>query len=195
VAVYDSERLFLTVFPFWAILAARGMALLVERTPSDWKSKSAGGVIGFVLLLQVANLVLAAPCSLDDYSRLIGQAGGAEKVGLETCYWGDGVTRRLLEDAVAIVPEGGELLVSPVLHLFQLEDLQQQSPILRRQRVRLLPYQGAPQPGQYLLVFRRRADLPDELRSGPANSELLAETRLQSTQLAGLYRFLPVVQP
>ncbi len=189
VAVYDAERLFLTVFPFWAILAARGLVLLVERTFVDWKRKLANGAIGLILLLQVVNLVRIAPCSLDDYSRLIGQAGGAEHQGLETCYWGDGVTRRLLEEAVANVPHGGELFVSPVLHLFQLEDLRQQSPILRRHQVRLLPYQGTPQPGQYLLLFRRRADLPDELRFGPANADLLAETRLQSAQLAGLYRF------
>ncbi|MFO0919772.1 MAG: glycosyltransferase family 39 protein [Planctomycetaceae bacterium] len=195
VAVYDSERLFLTVFPFWAILAAHGVTQLLDVIPSGWKRNIAVGMLAIVLLFQGATLIALAPCSLDDYSRLVGQAQGAEHLGLETCYWGDAVTRDLLEDAVAHVPEGGELLVSPVLHLFQLEDLRQQSPILRRHQVMLAPYQGTPRPGQFLLIFRRRADLPDELRFGPHNAELMAEVRRQSTQLAGLYRFLPDSPP
>ena len=103
--------------------------------------------------------------------------------------------REEAEDVVQQVPSGETVLVAPVLHQFQLDDLLRQSPILQRHRVILQPYDGQQVAGQYLLLFRRRADLPDELRTGPVSAELLAETRHGTTQLAALYRFTPKVVP
>lgn len=195
IAVYDCERLFLTAFPLWAILTGRTADLLLNKTgPSFWPWWRFL-FAAIVLVIQFVNIVRFAPCHLSFYNQLIGGTAGAERLGLETTYWGDSLTRRLLEDVVQQVPRGETVLVAPVLHQFQLDDLLRQSPILQRHRVILQPYDGQQVAGQYLLLFRRRADLPDELRTGPVSAELLAETRHGTTQLAALYRFTPKVVP
>jgi hypothetical protein len=184
-AVYDGERLFLTVFPLWAILAGRGRQFMWERIPGKLIPI---GVLAAMLLWQAGNVINYHPCQLSFYNLLTRGASGAERWGLETTYWGEGVTRTLLIDLVREVPEGSAVMVAPVLHQFQLDDLLRQSPILRRGNIQLVPYTDAPNRPDYLLLFRRRADLPEELRFGPRDAKLLAETRRGRVQLAALYR-------
>ena len=185
VAVYDGDRLFLTVFPFWAMLSARGAQCLAERFPRN------RGVIccfAFLLGVQAWNVFAYRPCQLSFYNILVGGPKGAEKLGLEITYWADSLTRSLLEDVVQHVPDGGTVHVAPVLHQFQLDDLMRQSPILREHRIRLVAYDGRSSDAEFLLLYRRRADLPPELRDGPADAELLAEVRRKRIQLSALYR-------
>lgn len=189
VAVYDCERLFLTVFPFWSLLAARGTTLLLAKCRPGGQRSLGVALISLVLVAQLVNLCFYQPCYLSYYNLLVVESAGAENLGLETTYWGDSLTRDLLEDAVRQLPAGSTLHISPVVHPIQLNDLLRQSPILRQHQLQLASYLGKPQPGDYLLLFRRRADLPDELRFGPENAKLLAETRRHSVQLAGLYQF------
>lgn len=183
IAVYDGERLLLPVFPAWAVLAARGESELGERIRRSWVLGGAAAV----LAVQAWQLVAFQPCWLSYCNFLVGGTSGAERLGLETTYWGDGCTRSLLSQVVNHVPAGGTVYVAPVLHPFQLDDLLRQSPVLRRHKVRLLPYEGPSDGAQYVLLFRRRADLPESLRSGP-RGEVLAETRRGGAQLAALYR-------
>jgi hypothetical protein len=186
--VYDGARLFLTVFPFWAILAARGGQLLIEQISRKW---IAGGLLAVVLCWQAGNLIAYRPCQLSFYNLLVGGVRGAEWLGLETTYWGDSITRTLLNDLVRNVPAGSTVMVAPVLHQFQLDDLTRQSPILRRHGIRIVPYTGTTPRPEYLLLFRRQADLPDDLRVRRQESELIAETRRLGVQLAALYRLHP----
>jgi hypothetical protein len=99
------------------------------------------------------------PSYLSYYSAAVGGLAGAEKLGLEMNYWSDGITRELLEEAVADANAYGAIEVRPSLHQFQRDDLMQQSPILRRHRVTA----GSEEAKRTLhFAFRRRADLSDE---------------------------------
>ncbi len=184
IAVYDGERLFLTVFPFWAILAARGAERLCEQF-SRWQLGRAAIIT--CLIFQAGQLVRYQPCPLSYYNLFVGGTSGAERFGLETTYWGDSITRELLQDVVRLVPEGSTIHFAPVLHQFQLDDLHRQSPILRRHGIHLAAATDSLSGAKYVLLFRRRADLPDELRFGPTNGKLLAEVSRGGTQLAALY--------
>lgn len=188
VAVYDCERLFLPVFPLWAILAGYGASLFWQPTEKTrYRSLRIASLV-IVILIQMTNVARYSPCPLSFYNLCVGGVSGAERLGLETTYWGDAVTRELLNEVTQHVPAGSTVHVAPVLHQFQLDDLFRQSPMLRRQGIVLQPYDGPQAAAEYLLLFRRRADLPQELRDGPANAELLAETRRGHVQLAALYR-------
>jgi hypothetical protein len=185
VAVYDGERLFLTAFPSWVMLAARGGQLLAERLSRRWV---VAWLFSLMLGIQAWNVLEYRPCQLSFYNAIVGGPRGAEKLGLETTYWGDSLTRSLLSNIVELVPEGATVHVAPVLHPFQLEDLLRQSPILRGHRIRLEPYSGESNNAEYLLLYRRRADLPPELRFGPADAQLLAEVRRRGVQLSAFHR-------
>lgn len=188
VPVYDMERLWLPAMPLLAVLAGRGAQMMRTRLGS----LRLGGVpvvtplmLG-LMLWQVTSLMGIHPCYLSQFGWT-GLSGAAES-GVELNYWGDAVTRTLLEQTVTQTKPGATIAVSPVLHQFQVEELLRQSPILRRHGMRLIAYDPEKQPADYVLLFRRLADLPPELRKGPADAELLAEVSRYGVQLAALYR-------
>lgn len=183
VAVYDGARLFLIVFPLWAVFVGRGAAALLDWL-SRWMSAPRAAIALAVLLAtQSWGLFALAPCYLSYYSLAVGGLSGAARLGFEPTYWGDSITRELLEEVVDRVPAGATIHVAPVLHQFQLEEMVNQSPILRRHSVVLRP--AAPASTGYLLIFTRRADLPQALP--PENARLLADVRPQGIRLAALY--------
>jgi Dolichyl-phosphate-mannose-protein mannosyltransferase len=186
VARYDGVRLFLVVFPVWAIFIGRGGATVWSWLRTKTSRSVAALIAALFLTGQAWGIVAVWPCFLSYYNLSMGGLAGADRAGQEIDYWGEGVTRDLLEELTRAVPEGAHVAVCPVLHQFQLEEMQSQSPILRARKVVLLPYRGN-QPGQpeYLLMFRRLADLPPELRTSPGRP--LAEVRRGGVLLAGLY--------
>jgi len=155
VAVYDGERLFLTVFPLWAVLAADGAARLIERVRKSAPRVPILLCSGLLILVQAAWNEQFHPQSLSYYNLLMGGRVGAERLGMELSYWGDGLTRDVLERAVQTVPAPTEIRVQPSLHPFQSEDLVTQSPILRRGLTRTGPRRVL------TFAFRRRAELSD----------------------------------
>ncbi len=190
VAVYDGARLFLVVFPLWAILIGRGGQLAYTWAKKKYSGRLVTVGATLFLALQAYGILKDQPCSLSYYNLSVGGLPGAERLGLETTYWGDSVTRGLLEHIVLTVPEGATIAVAPVLHEFQLAEMINQSPILRRHRVNLEPFDPQnPGQAQYLLVFRRQADLPEALRDGPAHFPKVAEVRRENVWLAALYSF------
>lgn len=162
VAVYDGERLFLTVFPLWAIFVGRGAARLLEITARRSGVRLATCGICVVIALQVASNWLVHPCYLSYYNLAVGGLSGAEKLGLEMNYWGDGITRSLLEEAVA--EHGGftHVEIRPSLHQFQNDDLLRQSPILRQRRLTDTDPRRGRSATTLRFAFRRRADLSDD---------------------------------
>ena len=164
VAVYDGERLFLTSFPLWAFFVGRGWLNLWEMLLRSVRSRWAATAACFVLLLIVASpLVTMAPCHLCYYNGvtpiLAGSYGAG--AGLEVDYWGEGITRRLLRQLVESVPEGATVAVMPTLHQFQADEYRRQSPILRAHGAKLVEYRQESKSQKYILVYRRRADLPE----------------------------------
>ncbi len=205
IRVYDGERLFLVVFPLWAVLIGRGAQSLLDRvTPSrhtptrsvseaDRPSLTLRVVaarlsMGLFLLAQAWGVVVLHPCQLSDYNLAIGGLRGANRLGFEPTYWGDSLTRSFLREVVAHVPRGATIDVAPVLHPAQLDDLRRQSPILREHEVQLRAYDDPHRDEvTYVIVIRRHADPWTSLEPAPAGSTLLAEVRRDGVQLAALY--------
>ncbi len=91
--VYDGERLFLLVFPLWAILIGLGFAgLAADRCPALAPGRPRHARAG-----QGYGVVATHPFGLSYYNLLVGGLPGAERLGLELTYWGDAVDRVLLD--------------------------------------------------------------------------------------------------
>jgi hypothetical protein len=207
VAVYDGARLFLVVFPLWAVFIGRGGGNVV-RWLGRRLSAFPTGILATALFFGASayGSLTLSPCYLSYYNLLVGGLRGAERLGLEPTYWGDSVTRDFLEEVVQTVPVGATLEVAPVLHQLQLDEMLNQSPILRRHGVTLRPVGLPPtadnpsageredrlrdekQP-RYILVFRRKADLPQWLRDQPPGAKRLVELSRQGVWLAAFYEF------
>lgn len=158
VAVYDGERLFLVVFPLWAIFIGRGCAALWQFLNERLPVSSAAFVLGIFLVIQGMGLWQFAPCWLSYYNF-----GGASKLGLQPTYWGDSVTRELWQQITVSLPPDSILDVHPVLHQFQLPAWESQCPMLRAKQIKLKAFDPA-SPSKYLLVFYRLEYLPQGWR-------------------------------
>jgi len=188
IAVYDGARLFLIVFPLWAVIVGRGGAFAWAWLRRRCTPRIAALVAGSFLAGQAWGLVAVWPCFLSYYNAAVGGLRGAERLGLELDYWGEAVTRDLLEQVVAKVPDGAHIDVAPVVHQFQLDEMRNQSPVLRRRGIVLHAYAAdAPRHADYLLVFRRMADLPPPLRELFANAAPTAEVGRRGVVLAAFY--------
>lgn len=200
VAVYDGERLFLVSFPLWALLIGRGAAAAMSGGTRSASPATASGsaptqlrprrgraamLMAFVGL-QAIGLFQTAPCWLTYYNVLVGGESGASRLGLERCYWGDAVTRELLEQLAEAAPPGAVVDVAPVLHQFQVRDLHDQCPALRSKAITLRPWDET-KASDFILVFDRLADLPAALREAPAGLSTLAEVRRGGVRLAAVY--------
>ena len=97
-----------------------------------------GAILSLCLLMQSIGVIAMHPCQLSYYNLLVGGSRGADWLGFERTYWGDSVTRSFLRQVATSVSEGDTLVVSPVLHQFQLDELLMQSPILRARGIRLV---------------------------------------------------------
>jgi hypothetical protein len=190
VPIYDAERLWFPAVPLGAVFLGRGCHLLRQRAQESFPrfGPFVGAVLWATMLTQVWSLGTIAPVYLSHYSGWVLGLPGAKSRGQELNYWGDAVARELLQRVVEQTPRGATIAVSPVLHQFQVEELWRQSPILRAHGVRLVPYESR-DTAEYVLLFRRLADLPEELRNGPDDAELLAEVSRHGVQLAALYRW------
>lgn len=186
VAVYDGERLFLMVFPLWALFIGRGVAAswkYLERRLPQW---SIAGLLGLFLAAQAVGIWQLAPCWLSYFNASVGGLSGASKLGFQVTYWGDSVTRELLTRSAQRVPADSPLDVAPVLHPFQLPAWESQCPQLRSRNITLRPFDSA-DPARYLLVYYRRDYLPTDWKHSPASYRPVFEVVRQGTVLAGLY--------
>lgn len=190
VPVYDGERLWLPALAVWLVFFGRGCDHIVRKFAS-WKPQSREVVRSALILMTVVQVVMLnrfSPCYLSFYSGTAGGMAGAHAAGLELDYWGSAVTRPLLERLVEIVPQGGEVAMTPVLHQFQTEELWRQSPVLRRHGVQIVAFDPAQPAPEFVLLFRRLADLPEAWRGAPDGYEPVADVIRDGVQLAALYR-------
>jgi hypothetical protein len=201
--VYDGERLFLVVYPLWAVLIGRGAQSLLDRAalhaPSPGASEGvrslrrlragvAPTALGLFLAAQAWGLVSLHPCQLSYYNLAVGGLRGANRLGFEATYWGDSFTRSFLRELAAHTPRGAIVDVAPVLHPAQLDDLLLQAPMLREHALQLRAYDDPHRDAvNYVIVFRRHADPWTSLEPAPAGSTLLAEVRREGVQLAALF--------
>jgi len=187
VAVYDGERLFLQVFPLWALFIGRGADCLWHWLARRFSNRLATISLVAFMAAQGYGLWSMAPCWLSYYNLAAGGLPGAAKLGLEVSYWGDGVTRELLAQTAQIVPENSRIAVAPTLHAAQWQELLMQTPALRQRNIELVPDsdQGSKRP-RYLLYFMRPEYLPEEMHRGRESDRILAAIRRQGVLLAAL---------
>jgi hypothetical protein len=192
IAVYDGTRLFLIVFPLWAILAGRGAVVV-----SDWCGDrltrlppvTARLVPAAILVFSGWGLVATHPCGLSFYNLAVGGPPGAQSLGFEPTYWGDSLTRGFLREVARRVPEGETIAVFPSLHPLQWSEFPKHVRAWDDAPKRLSLY-GTPDAAEagWVLIFRRKADLPDFLRDAPPGLDRVAEVRRCGVLLAALYR-------
>ena len=192
VAVYDGTRLFLIVFPLWAILIGHGAALVADWCQQHVTALSHNTsrlVPAAILLASGWGLVATHPCGLAFYNLAVGGPKGAHTLGFEPTYWGDSLTRNFLVEVAKQVPDHDTIAVFPSLHPTQWTKFSKHVRAWDNSSLQLALY-GTPDAkhAQWVMVFRRKADLPEFLRNTPHQLELTAEVRRAGVQLAALYR-------
>ncbi|MEN6449886.1 MAG: glycosyltransferase family 39 protein [Thermoguttaceae bacterium] len=209
VPVYDGERLFLMVYPFWAILVGVGARRLAGGRLRADASVAAGtrrdGIRGprprlataFVLVLiaaQGVGVVRYHPYQLSYYNLLVGGLAGAERLGFEVTYWGDSVREPMLDEAARRSPDRRPVLLVPSLAPYQAGTVELASPALQTAGVHLVGSiaagENAARRPRYAVVYHRRADMA---AIGPllVGSRVVMESTLQGVWLARLVELAP----
>ncbi|WP_165223949.1 glycosyltransferase family 39 protein [Aquisphaera insulae] len=197
VPVYDGERLFLHVFPAWAMLIGLGFGDVWERAgrvatsrPIAGRSRLLrAGAVAF-LLAQGAGTLSVHPFGLSYYNLLVGGLRGAEALGLELTYWGDAVDRVLLDRLAAEASPGAEAAIAPTLYPSQ--GIATTTAALLRRKIILADEEAATR-AEWVAVSRRRAYWKPELaaRLASGGGRLVLERARQGVWLAALWHFPP----
>ncbi|WP_406695725.1 glycosyltransferase family 39 protein [Singulisphaera sp. Ch08] len=186
IPVYDGERLFLLVFPLWAILIGRAFSLA-------WHRRSAHQAwcrvfLGLVLLAQGFGVMTTHPFGLSYYNALVGGLPGAEQLGLELTYWNDAVDRVLLDRLVREAAPDASAALAPTLYpgqgIASTTRAMGQRPVLLRDEDTALN-------AEWIVVSRRTAYWRPELRARLSQGrQVLARTR-QGVWLSALWQLPP----
>ena len=119
VPVYDGERLFLVVFPLWAILIGRGFTVAWARLGGPFDVRDVrwlrSGLVA-AILAQAYGVVALHPFGLSYYNLLVCGLPGAERLGLELTYWGDAVDRVLLDRLAGAAAPDASAALAPTLY-------------------------------------------------------------------------------
>ena len=192
--VYDGVRLFLMVFPLWAIAVGIGAKWLVEH--QVWRSVPARvrlTAVSLFVALQGVGLFVYHPSHLSHYSLLVGGLWGAEKLGFEVTYWGDAVREPLLAEAATRAP-GQQVFFAPNLAPFQAPGVNVSSPALLEHRVELIGWDeklARSSTGmRYAVVYHRKADFSD-VAAILDRGRVVREYRKQGVWLARLVEIPP----
>jgi 4-amino-4-deoxy-L-arabinose transferase-like glycosyltransferase len=189
IPVYDGERLFLVVFPLWAILVARGFAAawacLGERLPRRWARWSRPGLVA-LLMAQAYGTATLHPFGLSYYNLLVGGLPGAERCGLELTYWSDAVDRVLLDDLTRRAAPNASAALVPTLYP-QQGLLTTTRPLFDRGI--LLQDETAAPSADWVIISRRTAYWPGPLRNRIAGRQPVATRSRQRVWLSGLWSF------
>jgi len=186
--VYDGERLFLIVFPPWAILIGRGFAAAWAATSGRaWSRVALGGV----LAAQGYGVVALHPFGLSYYNALVAGLPGAERLGLELTYWGDAVDGRLLAPLETGLGPGQSAALAPTLAPGQGAFA---TPRRLLGRGAVLRDEEAVKSADWVAVYSRTAYWRPEVREAIAG-RLVAENRRQGVRLSALYRTRPRPAP
>ena len=188
--VYDGTRLFLMVFPLWAMWVGYGGQWLYDRLEEHgWKGWWPRIVLGGLLSGPLLGTVLYHPFQSSYYSPLVGGLAGAARLGFEPTYWGDSIDAELMA-ALALVPEGEAVLFGPNLAPYQAPAVEAFWPEFLGRNIRLFGWDSARWAEvadcRYALVYHRRADL-ESLDFVVEAGSVLAENQRQGVWLGRLY--------
>lgn len=183
--VYDGDRLFLLVFPAWAMLAGLGFQMAWERCGN---SANARRLLLGLLACQAFGTLTTHPFGLSYYNLLVGGLPGAERLGLELTYWGDAVDRVLLDDLAGRIRPGETVALVPTL--FPGQGVATTTARLVRKGV-VIQDESAASKADWLLLSRRRAYWPAELarRLEDGSGRMVASRSRQGVWLGALWHF------
>lgn len=178
--VYDGERLFLQVFPAWAILAGIGAGALWQ----SWRRPAARLALGLGIALQGYGVLALHPYQLSYYNLLSGGPRGAEALGMELTYWGDAVDRSLLDDLARGGNPGAQAALLPTLHHIQAPAIM--TPELLAKKM-TMGDQSRWREADLLVVYRRTAYWPEGLSEHLAATRPLRLNSRQGVWLSGIW--------
>ncbi len=184
--VYDQERLFLVVFPSWAMLAGLGFQRLWQRF-SGIRARLA---LALFLIAQGAGVVLTIPFGLSYYNSLVGGLPGAERLGLELTYWSDPVDQALLDRLAELAPPRARAALVPTLYPGQGIFTTTRG-LLRKGIV--LGDQEDSGTAEWVVVSRRSAYWPAAFRARLERGQgrMVATRSRQGVWLAAIWHFPP----
>lgn len=186
--VYDGERLFLPVFPIWAVLVGLG-------ADSVWhwsRSRTRRIILLAVLAAQGYGVVALHPFGLSYFNLLTGGLRGAEALGMELTYWGDAVDHELLDELARRANPGQTVDLAPTLHHIQ-PAATMTLPLHTKQIT--LQAEGSAPAGAWLVVFRRTAYLsPETLKVIQSQPPVFVRSR-RGVWLSGIWRGAPSAIP
>lgn len=117
---YDGVRLFLSAFPFVAVLAGIGGSVLVRIgaffSPFLKGRRFSPGMAALtaITILVIVNggwaLLSVRPYYLSFFNQLIGGPRGALEKGMEVAYWGEALNRKALDVINEKIPDGATLM-------------------------------------------------------------------------------------
>jgi 4-amino-4-deoxy-L-arabinose transferase-like glycosyltransferase len=187
VPVYDGERLFLHVFPAWALLIGRGFGWLHERVAGNRLARR--GLIAFVAA-QGIGVLMTFPFGLSYYNLLVGGLPGAERLGLEVTYWSDAVDDVLLNRLAGTAPPDATAAMVPTLYPGQGTLTTGFNRALARRGI-VLQDQASADRAEWVVVSYRTAYWPpnwrERLKRG--GGELVATRSRQGVPLSALWHF------
>jgi hypothetical protein len=185
VPVYDGERLFLMVFPLWAVFVGRGFGIVWERLIGlRWARAALAGIV----LAQGFGLVSTYPFGLSYYNALVGGLPGAERLGLELTFWGDAIDPALLGALVREVPSEAEVVLVPTLYPGQ--GIASTTRAMARSSI-LLRDEEFTATAPWLVISRRTAYWRPEVRDGLARGRIVFENKRQGVWLSAIVAIAP----
>jgi 4-amino-4-deoxy-L-arabinose transferase-like glycosyltransferase len=182
--VYDGERLFLNIFPAWALLIGLGFATLWNRR-GGWGLR---GSLLFFLAIQGYGVASLHPFGLSYYNALVGGLPGAERLGLELTYWNDPVDRVLLGRLASEARPKESASLVPTLYPGQ-GIMTTTGPLAQRDVI--LRDQDQADRSEWVVLSRREAYWPESLRKRleSGTGRLVETRRRQGVWLSALWYF------
>jgi hypothetical protein len=188
VPVYDCERLFLHVFPAWALLIGLGFGALWDHFQTARVRTRFRLTLGCFLLVQGYGTILLHPFGLSFYNGLTGGLAGAERLGLEITYWNDAVDNVLLD---RLAREGqGSSTAALVPTLYQQQGILTTNRALAKAGIILHDEQDAAR-AEWIVLSRRTAYWRPEIiaRLERGSGQRIAVRSRQGVWLSALWRF------
>jgi len=179
VAVYDGERLFMAVFPYWALLAGAGIDLVFGGKRPALKAVA----VAVFIAIASAGIMQSRPLCLTYYNEIAGGLEGAEKKGLEVIYWGEALTPGYAEMINRKLPRGARLTTIGNYHgnLKFFKELG-----LLRRDLGFSGY-GVGDRADFLLLFNRRGVLDPFSRRLADNGHPIIGVRHNGVLISGVY--------
>jgi hypothetical protein len=181
VPVYDGERLFLVIFPLWAIVIGRGFGAIWDDL--DGRAWLRRALIA-ATVAQAVGVVMIHPFGLSYYNAVVGGLKGAERLGLELTYWGDAVNADLLGTLADLAPEDAPAALAPTL-------VPQQGIVATTRRLArrgiALKDEDAVGRSEWVVVSRREAYWKPEVRELVTQQPVRLLTR-DGVWLSGIWR-------